>query len=394
LARRQLEAQLRESQKMESIGTLAGGIAHDFNNILGAILGHAALMREEISPGHPALDGLEQITRAGTRARDLVQQILAFSRRQPQQLKTQKMQPLLDETAALLRATLPARVTLSSEVQAAPLFVRADSTQLQQVLVNLCTNAWHALQGSTGQIVLGLDEKVLDVGAPQPGLVGLPSGAYVHLWVKDNGVGMDRATQARIFEPFFTTKSVGEGTGLGLSVVHGIVAAHRGVITVDSAPGKGSTFHVYLPAIQAASASPDDALAGAVLPACGQGQRIAYIDDDEVMTLMVERLLKHAGYQVSTFLDPLAALPVLQARPQDIDVVVTDFNMPQMSGVELAAHLRQIRPDWPIVISSGYLSDELLGSARAMGINALLQKQNTLEELAGLIQQVLGANVA
>ena len=233
-ARRGLEAQLRESQKMEAIGTLAGGIAHDFNNILGAIRGHLALAHDDLGVGHAALPSLEQINKATRRARTLVQQILAFSRSEPQELVNRPLRPLLQETLALMRATLPAGVSLEAKLADAPLHVLADATQIQQVLMNLCTNAWHALQGQAGRIGVGLEPIVLPSDpAQRPG--GLPPGNYAHLWVSDSGCGMDLATRTRIFEPFFTTKPVGQGTGLGLSVVHGIVAVHNGSLTVDSA---------------------------------------------------------------------------------------------------------------------------------------------------------------
>ena len=242
-----LEAQLRQSQKMEAIGTLAGGIAHDFNNVLAAILGNVALLRQGAA-GHDgdAALRLEQIGKAASRARSLVHQIVAFSRQQPQQLQVQPLEPLLQETLALLRSTMPAGVELVSRLPGAPVLVDADATQLQQVLMNLCTNAWHALPGGTGRIEVGFDAVLLDteaaarVGAPEP-------GSYAHIWVADSGHGMDESTRQRVFEPFFTTKPVGQGTGLGLAVVHGIVRSHRGAIAVSSAQGRGSRFEIWLP---------------------------------------------------------------------------------------------------------------------------------------------------
>jgi signal transduction histidine kinase/CheY-like chemotaxis protein len=385
--RRALEGQLREAQKIESIGTLAGGIAHDFNNILAAILGNAALARAELATGHPALAGLEQITTAGVRARSLVQQILTFSRRQPQALAVQPLQPVLQETLTLLRATLPAAVRLDTVLAAEPLLVEADATQLQQVLMNLCTNAWHALPEDRGRIELGLQP-----GAAAPGrTVGeLPPGPCAHLWVRDDGVGMDEATRARIFDPFFTTKPVGRGTGLGLSVVHGIVRGHRGSIAVESAPGQGTTVHVYLPLAAAPAAGVAEAgAATAAAEGGGRGESVLYVDDDEVMALMVERLLQREGWRVTVCSGAPQALALVLAQPAAFDVVVSDYNMPEMSGTAFAARLAQHVPGLPVIISSGYLSEALRRDAASVGVRALLQKEHTLERLSGLVRQVL-----
>ncbi|HEX5311952.1 PAS domain S-box protein [Aquabacterium sp.] len=391
--RQHLAAQLRESQKMEAIGTLAGGIAHDFNNIVGAILGNAGLARAVLEPGHPVEAYLAQITKAGGRARELVQQILAFSRRQPQALKSQDLRGLLNESLALLRATLPAGVTLVGRWGDDAVVSHVDATQLQQVVVNLCTNAWHALNGGAGRIEVGLATASMgeDVGAT---VSRLPAGRYAHLWVKDSGAGIDPAVLPRIFEPFFTTKPVGVGTGLGLSVVHGIVAAHHGAITVDSTPGLGTTFHIYLPlATEAPSPEELESPSLGILPSPpGRGEHVVYVDDDETMTLMVAQLLAHAGYRVSTFTDPTAALSFVREHGAEVNVVVTDFNMPGMSGVELTKALRLTLPDMPVIIGSGYLSDVLSAQMSELRVNALLQKENTLEQLGGLVHQVLTAS--
>ncbi len=383
-----LEGQLRQSQKMEAIGTLAGGIAHDFNNILAAILGNVALVRQDLGSRHAALPRLEQIAQAGARARSLVQQIVAFSRQQPQALVVQPLRPLLEETVKLLRATLPAGVTLVLDCSEQDLAVAVDATQLQQVLLNLCTNAWHALPGGAGRIVVGLDSMLLD--APQAErLGGLHAGMHAHLWVQDNGSGMDEATRQRIFEPFYTTKPVGQGTGLGLAVVHGIVASHGGAIRVDSAPGQGSCFHLYIP--RAAQAEPPRPAAdGPALLRLGAGQHVLYVDDDAVMGLMVESLLQRQGWRVSTLDDPRGALARVQDMDDPVDVVVTDFNMPGLSGLELAQALAAGRPGLPVVITSGYITDSLRADAARLGVRHVLQKEHTLEQLGALLQQVLG----
>lgn len=378
--RQELEARLRESQKLEAIGTFAGGIAHDFNNMLGAILGNVSLARGEVDAEHPLQVSLTQIHRTAVRGRSLVQQILAFSRRQPQAFIVQPLRPLIEEAVGMLRPMLPAMVRVETSFPDAPAWVDADSTQIHQVLINLCVNAWHAMQGSTGCIQIGLE--ILDdpLGEPQ---------RRAHLWVRDNGCGMDAETRARIFEPFFTTKS-GHGTGLGLAVVHGIVLAHRGSISVDSTPGHGSTFHLLFPL----APEPADTVPAwlpssrAELPRA-DGRHVLYVDDDEVMTLMVERLLQRNGYRVSAFHDASAALELVKANPEWFDIAVCDFNMPTLSGLDFARVLGSIRPQLPVIISSGYLPEEAQAEAVQIGVRGLLQKQNTFDELDRLIQRVL-----
>ncbi len=385
--REALELQLREAQKMESIGTLAGGIAHDFNNILAAILGNLALAREDVGPGHPVQASLEQINRAGLRARHLVQQILAFSRRESTGLTAQPLGPIVQESIDLLRATLPAGVGLQARLSAEPVAASVDATQLQQVIVNLCTNAWHALPERGGLIEVGV-ERVAMPAALAARMPESPTGDCAHLWVRDNGSGMDAATRERIFDPFFTTKPVGQGTGLGLSVVHGIVRAHRGAIVVDTTPGEGSTFHLYFPLSEGEAVASEPCGEASPGPR-GEGQRVLYIDDDDVMVVMVQRLLQRAGFDVVSERDPAAALARVRDAEPPFDVVVTDFNMPGMSGLEVAAALRSAAPGLPVIISTGYVSDTLRDQAGAVGVRALLMKERTLEELAGLIREVL-----
>ena len=383
------EAQLHHIQKMESVGTLAGGIAHDFNNILGAILGNVALAQDLLGQGHAAAAHLNEIQKASVRARNLVRQILTFSRREPQELQTQLVRPIVEETHKLMRATLPTRAELDVVLTDTPLHVHADATQIQQVLMNLCTNAWHALLDGPGCIRIGLDDVILDgANALHPG--GLPAGTYAHLWVSDTGIGMDAATRERIFEPFFTTKPVGQGTGLGLSVVHGILAAHHGAIEVDSAPGQGSTFHLYLPAV------PVDAAAAVVRPPApepvrGHGEHVLYVDDDETMVVMVEHILGRSGYRVSSFHDAHEAIEAVRENPGQFDFVVTDFNMPECSGLDVAQELHDIRPELPVVISSGYITEELRAQARDAGVRGMLEKQNTFEDLGNMVGRILSA---
>ena len=390
-ANQALELQLRESQKMEAVGILAGGIAHDFNNILAAILGNVVLAQQDVGEGHEALISLAQIKQASVRARGLVQQILAFSRRQPDAPVRLALQPAIRETLALLRVTLPAGVDLQASLGTEPLVVLADATHLQQVLMNLCTNAWQALPAEGGRIELLLDAVRPGRDPPPPRPAGLAPGHYARLCVRDNGCGMDAATQSHMFEPFFTTKPVGRGTGLGLAVVHGIVASMGGALGVSSEPGQGSCFEVWLPLL-------DTSESDGVLPVDleapwpvteGPAKHVMCVDDDEPMLLMVERWLQRQGYRVSAFADPQAALEAFRAAPTDVDIVVTDFNMPGLSGLALAEALTALRPDLPIVLSSGYVSEELLRDARRRGVREVIYKEDTIDQLGALLQRLL-----
>ncbi len=389
---RVLEAQLRESQKMEAIGTLAGGVAHDFNNLLAAILGNLALAREDVGPEHLAQESLGEINRAAIRARQLVQQILAFSRRQAQQLVHQPLAPLVEETLALMRSLLPAGVRLTTQLGDEVLPVLADATQIQQVLMNLCTNAWQALDGRPGEVTVALHTVQLDaVRALQTGAV--PAGVYACLSVADNGPGMDSATQRRVFEPFFTTKPPGAGTGLGLAVVHGIVRAHNGTIALTSQPGEGSRFDVYLP-LAGASAAPAPVSAAAPPVAAApteqaSGRHIVYVDDYEAMVFLVGRLLRKRGYRVSTFLSGESALAWLREHPDAIDLLVTDQNMPGMSGVDLARESLRERPGLRVAIVSGHVNDKLLADASAVGVQEVMAKQDSMDALGEAIRQLL-----
>ena len=401
-ARNALEAQLRESQKMEAVGTLAGGIAHDFNNILAAILGNVALAEKDLSLGETGATqlSLAEINKAAVRAKSLVKQILTFSRKGQQELTIQPLRPLVEEAVRLLRATLPANLEIVTALADAPLQVRADSTQIEQVLLNLCTNASNAIGDSAGQILIELAQMHAGAGA---GMGGLAAGHYACIRVSDTGCGMDADTQTHIFEPFFTTKGVGLGTGLGLSVVDGIIKAHHGAITVESAPGKGSRFDIYLPieaaavaaaAITAAAmaaapmeAGPPAAKTPALLPA--QGPRVVYVDDDEAMVFLVTRMLQRLNYRVRGFVRGEAVLAAVRANPDDFDAVVTDFNMSGLSGIAVAEELRRIRPGLPVVITSGYVTDELVERARAAGAREVVYKPNTVDELCATICRVL-----
>ncbi|MGQ3052049.1 MAG: hybrid sensor histidine kinase/response regulator [Roseateles sp.] len=386
-ARSELEDHLRQAQKLEAIGVLAGGIAHDFNNIVAGILGNTQLALDDLEPQHAAVQSLQQIRKAGLRGREMVQQILTFARRRPKRAAHCELQELVDETMSLLRPTIPTSVKVQTQLPGRPLRVFADATQVEQALINLCANAWQAMAGRPGRIVIGAEETALDREAAER-LGGLAPGRHVHLFVRDDGPGMDEATVKRVFEPFFTTKPEGEGTGLGLSVVHGIVSGHGGAITVDSALGKGTTFHIWLPAGDNVAVT--EPVPMQPQPVHGAGRHVMYVDDDEVMTLMVSRLLERSGYRVSAFGHAADALLSFENAPWDVDVVVTDLNMPGLSGLDVLREINAIRPGLPVIIGSGNLPPELLVDAERAGVRATFHKQNTLEELPALLAEVLG----
>jgi len=381
-----LEAQLRESQKMEAIGTLAGGIAHDFNNILGAILGNVELARQDAAANWQALVSLDEIQKAGYRARDLVQQILSFSRRQTTARRVMALAPVVEESVRLLRATLYGGMQIDCRYAADTPAVVADPTQVQQVLLNLGTNAAHAMQGRPGSIDIQVECIALDEIAAQHDL-NLRPGRYARIVVRDAGHGMDSATLRRIFEPFFTTKPVGEGTGLGLPVAHGIMQAHDGAIIAHSEPGTGSRFELYFPRADEAPVT-GHAVTDAAAAGEGRGRHILYIDDDEAQVYMIKRMLERWGYRVSTYIEQREALVALRAGNIQFDLVVTDFHMPGMSGVEVARAIRDAQPDLPVIVVSGYITDALRTQAAAAGVRELIAKTQVVEELRDALQRL------
>ncbi len=383
--RRAGELQLR-SQKMEALGTLAGGIAHDFNNILLAIKGNTRLAIDDLGPGHPVQDSLGEIDRASTRASELVRRILSFSRQEEPKREVMQLRPIVEEALKLLRSTLPAIIELRSRYAESVPATIADSSQVHQVIMNLATNASHAIGMRAGTIEMVLEAVNVDAALAQA-TPGLREGSYVRLTVSDSGCGMDRATLQRIFDPFFTTKPVGQGTGLGLSVVDGIMKTHGGVITVYSQPGKGTAFRLYFPATQAASQ-------GAPVPPApvikAQGQRVLYVDDDQALVLLAVRTLSRLGYQVTGCTHPREALDMFRANPTAYDVVVTDLSMPTMSGTELTREILAVRAEVPVIITSGYLRPEDQEVATQLGAVALILKPNSIEELGQVFHRLFG----
>lgn len=389
-AQEALASQLRQSQKMEALGSIAGGIAHDFNNVIAAILGNARLAQAKTSQASPAAAHLEEILRAGLRARELVKRIMTFSRKQPAVFVRQSLGPIVREAVALLRATLPSGIRITLREEDSPCEVLADATQLHQVVMNLGTNAWQAMGQRTGHIEITLSRE--------------PQGGSMRLSVQDDGVGMDSATQARIFEPFFTTKPDGEGTGLGLAVVQGIVHAHQGQIQVASAPGRGCRFDILLPVVSGVcdglaagdepprGALPQDPVAlrpSAPAGAAARSRRIVYVDDYEAMVALVTAVLEMEGHAVSGFESSAQALDYVRQHPQAVDLLITDYNMPEMSGLDLAREVRALRPRLPIIVASGHLSADLRAGADTLGIDCLFDKPAGVDELCQRVTQLL-----
>jgi PAS domain S-box-containing protein len=381
-----LETQLRESQKMQAVGTMAGGIAHDFNNILSAILGNVDLARQDTPADSTAHTSLQEIDKAGRRARDLVRQILTFSRNEQPKRIPIGLSEVVHETVRLVKVTLPPGVELTVLAPDGIAPVLADATQVEQALLNLCTNAILAIGVDKGVVAIALNQTALDVA--QGERLGLPPGDYVILSVRDSGNGISSATLQRIFEPFFTTRQVGQGTGLGLSVVHGIMQTHQGGIDVQSIPGQGSRFTLYFPVT---AQSPVLPMAEPTAPpdVQGRGKHVMYVDDDQALVFLVARVLKRKGFTVTTFTDPRDAQAALAADPMHFDLLITDYNMPGYSGIDLLRAAKTIRRDLPVALASGYVTPEIEASALQEGASALVYKPNDVNELCETVQRLI-----
>ncbi|MBT4544918.1 MAG: response regulator [Alphaproteobacteria bacterium] len=383
-----LARQLQQSQKMEAIGTLAGGIAHDFNNILSIILGFTGLTLEDDKIDEDGRENLDTVLTAAFRARDLVQQILTFSRKGDQEKLRVSLQTVLADALKMLRSTFPANVEMRTDIDPRDLVVLADPTQMHQVLMNLCTNAGQAMpRGGILEVKLQrvqIDGKSLETFDMQG------NGSCVRLMVRDTGIGMDAATLERVFEPFYTTKPLGSGTGLGLSVVHGIVKEHGGHIAVESAAGAGTTFTMLLPLAGQGEPVPEIE----VEPAPRGSGRILVVDDEPAVVRMAEKLLTRLGYDVVGHDSSVEALRLFREQPDQFDLVITDHSMPDMTGDVLAKELRRIRPTIPIVICTGYSADFTQESAKIAGIDGYILKPSMPAELGHVVSDILTGNRA
>ncbi|OPY08175.1 MAG: Blue-light-activated protein [Syntrophus sp. PtaB.Bin001] len=383
-----LEKQLFRAQKMEAIGTMAGGIAHDFNNILGAVIGYTEMTLYGLYDS-PWRSKLEQIIKICERAKDLVQQLLAFSRHSNQERKPLQPAILIKESLKLLRSSIPSTIDIHQNIKAATSTIMADPTRIHQIMMNLCTNAAHAMRETGGILEISLDSRDIRAGDVDADLQ-LEPGPYVILTVSDTGQGIAPDIQNRIFEPFFTTKAPGEGTGLGLSVVYGIVKNYGGAVTVDSAPGKGATFRIYLPRIDE-EGFPVTYEVEKTLP-CGR-EHVMFVDDEELLVEMGQEMLRALGYKVTGVRSSLEALERFRNDPQQFDLVITDMTMPQMTGIVLARNLLQIRKDIPIILCTGFSEIITEEDAKKLGIKEFIMKPLFMKDLAAAIRRTLDSSV-
>ena len=381
-----LESQLFQAQKMEAIGTLAGGIAHDFNNILGAMIGYTelALMEEDEERRHRDLSA---VLNACTRATDLVKQILSFSRKSDVDMKPINIRYIVKEAISLLRSTIPSTIDINYNSSPAPMIILANSTQIHQVIMNLCTNATHAMKQTGG--ILTIELATLELA---PGEIlhhpDLRPGPYVRLTVSDTGQGIDSDHLQRIFDPFFTTKSKDEGTGLGLSVVYGIVKSHDGIINVYSEPDKGAVFNIYLPRITSTETMEVDT----GIPVTGGKERILFVDDELPLVNLVTYMLSSLGYEVTGVTSSLEALDMFLTEPRRFDLIITDMTLPKMTGIVLSREILKIRPDIPIILCSGIKESDTEAQAKSLGIRAYCIKPLTRRELARVIRATLNGH--
>ncbi len=382
--KKKLESKLQQAQKMEAIGTLAGGIAHDFNNILFPIIGHAEMLLEDIPEDSPFRESLHEIYTSGIRAKALVKQILTFARQGSNELKLIKIQHILKEALELLRSSIPATIDIKQDLNIDCGVIKADSTQIHQIIMNLATNAYHAMEDTGGELKVSLNE--VELGEYDLITPDMTPGVYACLTVADTGVGMDKDLTKKIFDPFFTTKKEGKGTGMGLAVVHGIVNSMGGAIHVYSEPGKGTEFHTYLPVVQSPSET-QKLLAGESIQ---KGtERILLIDDEDAIVTMEEQMLKRLGYQVTSHTSSIEALEAFREASDKFDLVITDMAMPNISGDKLSAEMLKIRPDIPILLCTGFVEQTTQEKAASMGIKNFLMKPITIKELSKSIRKTL-----
>jgi PAS domain S-box-containing protein len=382
--RKELAAHLRQSQKLEAIGTLAGGIAHDFNNILAAIMGYTEITISEITQDHPLFKRMERILKAAHRGKDLVNQILTFSRQHEQKKKMMKMDLIVEEALSLLRPLIPSSIQISNYKSGEANTIFADPTQIHQVLMNLCTNSAYAMREKGGKLDLRVETCVLDESTRNI-YEGLPPGKYVRLTVSDTGPGVDPRIANRVFEPFFTTKKQGEGTGMGLSVVHGIIKSLNGAIRLTSEPDKGATFQIVIPREEEV---PKEEYLRSKLVSCGN-EKILFVDDEESIAEMAGEMLEKLGYEVTSLKNSMEALDVFEQQHDKFNLVVTDLTMPYMTGEELAKEILRIRADIPIIMCTGFSEVFSPEKAKTLGVKEYIMKPFLNDELASTIRKIL-----
>jgi signal transduction histidine kinase/ActR/RegA family two-component response regulator len=380
-----LEEQLMQARKMESIGTLTGGIAHDFNNILGVIIGNAELALERLEKSHDVYSGLESIKYAGNKAADIVRQLLSFGRKSEVNMRLMGVEPLLDDLLRLVRATIPAFIKIKTRFRPEQSVILADPVQLNQVFLNLCLNAAQSMEQGGGTITLACDTRQLTRESCHE-FPGLEPGPHILISVSDNGPGIPLDIQDRIFDPYFTTKEVGKGSGIGLSVVHGIVKSHQGAVSVKSRPGEGTIFEVLFP-LKGGEPEAVDLKTASVER--GRQESILVVDDEQMVLYIMGKLLTQLGYGVTEVSDPEKALEIFRAAPERFDLIITDMTMPGMSGMVLTRKILEIDPEKPVIICTGY-NDVINGkTASDLSVSALLMKPVRMGTLAVEIQTAL-----
>jgi PAS domain S-box-containing protein len=381
---KRMEAQLQQSQKMEAIGTLAGGIAHDFNNMLFPLVGYAEMLRADLPADSPLQHHVNMILEATMRSKDLVKQILAFSRQGHQEIKLIKLQPIFKESIKLLRSSIPTTIDIRHEIDPGCGAIVADPTQVHQIIMNLATNSFHAMEDSGG--MLKVDLKQVRMEPDQSLLPGLTPGEYARLTISDTGIGIEKETMKKIFDPYFTTKATGKGTGLGLSVVQGIVKRCHGDICIYSDPGKGTEIQVYLPIVDREAelirTDHSDTIQGGT-------EKILLVDDEIIIARTEQQLLERLGYRVTIRTGSIDALEAFKANPDKFDLVVTDMNMPNMTGVQLTGEIKKIRPEIPIILCTGFSYQVNEEKSKALGIQGFIMKPVMMREIAELIRNVL-----
>ena len=385
--RKKMEKQVQQSQKMESIGTLASGIAHDFNNILFPIVGHAEMLLEDTPEDSPFQDGLNAIYTSALRAKDLVKQILTFSRQESGELKLMKTQPIIKEALKLIRSTIPTTIDIKQYIRNDCGIIKADPTQIHQIVMNLATNAYHAMEKTGGELKVSLKE--IELGELDLINPDMTPGVYACLTVADTGKGMDKALTEKIFDPFFTTKEKGKGTGMGLSVVHGIVISMNGAIQVYSEPGKGTVFNVYLPVEKSFSTEP---ITNSNVKIQTGTEQILLVDDEAAIITMEKQMLERLGYQVTSRTSSIEALEAFRSSPDKFDLVITDMAMPNMPGDKLSAEFIKLRADIPILLCTGFSDTMSEEKATSLGIKGFLLKPTVMKDLSQKIREVLDEN--
>jgi len=386
--RKHAEAKLRQMDKMKAIGTLAGGIAHDFNNILAAIIGYAEIALMDVKEDYRLQNALDQVIKASTRAKDLVRQILTFSRQSEPEIRPLNIVPIVKESLRLLRASLPSTIDIQQNISARVRNIMADPTNIHQILMNLCTNAGHAMMEKGGVLKVELNDVFFDTddNILQHDLM---PGPYVQLSVIDTGHGMKHQILKRIYDPYFTTKNRSEGTGLGLSVVHGIIKSHGGSIKVNSRIGSGTAFYVYFPAIDCSEAVKDVP----IQPIPRGNEKILFVDDEKAILDVGQQLLERLGYKVTARASSIEALETFRAKPDAFDLIITDMTMPNMTGVELAKEIIKINSSIPIVLCTGFSEQVNEIKAKELGLTAYIMKPFSIQEIVKTIRKVLDKKI-